>query len=43
MSTQIKRLIVLVAALAVVVAGCGRKIAPPTSVMDSPEYHYRTD
>ena len=29
------------AALVLVVAGCGRKIAPPTSVMDSPEYHYR--
>jgi len=41
MSTQIKRLIVLVAALALVVAGCAKKIAPPTSVMDSPEYHYR--
>jgi len=41
MSTQCKRLIVLVAALALVVAGCGKKIAPPVSVMDSPEYHYR--
>jgi len=40
MSTQIKRLIVLVAALALVVAGCGKKISPPTSLMDSPEYHY---
>ena len=41
MSIQIKRFIVLMAALALAVAGCGRKIAPPTSVMDSPEYHYR--
>jgi Tfp pilus assembly protein PilF len=40
MSTQIKRLIVLVAALVLVVAGCGKKISPPTSLMDSPEYHY---
>ena len=40
MSTQIKRLIVLVAALALVVAGCGKKTSPPTSLMDSPEYHY---
>jgi len=40
MSNQIKRLIVLVAALALVVAGCGKKVAPPTSLMDSPEYHY---
>jgi Tfp pilus assembly protein PilF len=40
MSTQIKRFIVLVAALALVVAGCGKKPAPPTSLMDSPEYHY---
>ncbi|MCK9420437.1 MAG: S-layer homology domain-containing protein [Nitrospirae bacterium] len=40
MSTQMKRLIVLVAAMALVIAGCGKKIAPPVSVMDSPEYHY---
>jgi Tfp pilus assembly protein PilF len=31
----------LVAALAVVAVGCGPKIAPPTSVMDTPEYHYK--
>jgi tetratricopeptide (TPR) repeat protein len=42
MVTQIKRLILLVAALAVVVSGCGPKAAPSTSVMDSPEYHYKT-
>ena len=41
MSTQIKRLIVLMAVLALVVAGCGKKIAPPMSVTDSPDYHYR--
>ncbi len=42
MLTQIKRLIVLMAALVLVVSGCGgKKIAAPTSVMDSPEYHYR--
>jgi tetratricopeptide (TPR) repeat protein len=40
MSTQIKRFIVLVAALALVLAGCGKKPSPPTSLMDSPEYHY---
>jgi tetratricopeptide (TPR) repeat protein len=34
-------LIVLVAALVLVVAGCGKKIAAPTSIMDSPEYHYK--
>jgi Tfp pilus assembly protein PilF len=42
MVTQIKRLILLVAALAVVVSSCGPKAAPSTSVMDSPEYHYKT-
>jgi Tfp pilus assembly protein PilF len=31
----------VVAALAVVAVGCGPKIAPPTSVMDTPEYHYK--
>ncbi len=41
MSTQIKRIIVIVAALALVVAGCGKKPVTPTSLMDSPEYHYR--
>lgn len=29
------------AVLAVVVSGCGTKIAPQTSVMDTPEYHYK--
>ena len=41
MSTQIKHFIVLLAALVLVVSGCGKKAAQPTSVMDSPEYHYR--
>jgi len=41
MLTQIKRLLLIVAAIAVVAVGCGPKIAPPTSVMDSPEYHYK--
>ncbi len=40
MSTQIKHFIVFVAVLALAVAGCGKKPAPPTSLMDSPEYHY---
>ena len=40
MSTQMKRLLVLMVALVLVVAGCSKKVIPPTSVMDSPEYHY---
>jgi tetratricopeptide (TPR) repeat protein len=36
-----KRLMLFAAILAVVIAGCGPKIAPPTSVMDTPEYHYK--
>jgi len=40
MLTQIKRMMILLAALAVVATGCGTKIAPSTSIMDSPEYHY---
>jgi len=31
---------VVLAVLAVVVAGCGPKAAPSTSMMDTPEYHY---
>jgi hypothetical protein len=31
----------LTAVLAVVISGCGPKIAPPTSVLDTPEYHYK--
>jgi hypothetical protein len=42
MFTLVKRLILVVTALAAVtaVAGCGPKAAPSTSVMDTPEYHY---
>jgi tetratricopeptide (TPR) repeat protein len=42
MVTQIKRLILAVAAmvLVIVVVGCGPKAVPSTSVMDTPEYHY---
>jgi hypothetical protein len=35
-----KRLMVVLAVLAVAVYGCGPKAAPSTSVMDTPEYHY---
>jgi tetratricopeptide (TPR) repeat protein len=36
-----KRLLIVLAAItALVVAGCGPKAAPSTSVMDTPEYHY---
>lgn len=37
---QRKRLMLLAAVLAVVVAGCGPKAVPQSSVMDTPEYHY---
>lgn len=41
MVTQMKRLFVLLAvATALIAAGCA-KPAPPTSVMDTPEYHYK--
>jgi tetratricopeptide (TPR) repeat protein len=40
MLTLIRRIVFLLTALAVVTAGCGTKIAPSTSIMDSPEYHY---
>jgi tetratricopeptide (TPR) repeat protein len=40
MLIQIKRIMVLLAALAVVASGCSTKLAPSTSTMDSPEYHY---
>jgi tetratricopeptide (TPR) repeat protein len=40
MFTRMKHLMLLVAVLALVVAGCGPKAAPQTSVMDTPEYHY---
>jgi hypothetical protein len=41
MHTQIKHFMLIIAALIVVVSGCGPKAAPSTSVMDTPEYHYR--
>ncbi len=42
MVMQIKRLMLALAAMALVVvtAGCGPKAAPSTSIMDTPEYHY---
>ena len=42
MFTLVKRLILVVTALAalILVAGCGPKAAPSTSVLDTPEYHY---
>jgi Tfp pilus assembly protein PilF len=40
MFTQIKGMIILLAALTVVTGGCATKTAPSTSIMDSPEYHY---
>ena len=42
MSTQIKRLMVVLVALfmTAAVTGCGPKAVPSTSVMDTPEYHY---
>lgn len=40
MFIQMKRLMVVLAVLAIAVYGCGPKAAPSTSVMDTPEYHY---
>lgn len=42
MVTHMKRLILLIAALAAVsvMSACGPKAAPSVSIMDSPEYHY---
>jgi len=42
MYTQIKHFMLIMAALIVVVSGCGPKVAPSTSVLDTPEYHYKT-
>ena len=42
MLKQMKYLMLALAVLAVAVAGCGPKAAPSTSVMDTPEYHYKT-
>ncbi|HYA86595.1 MAG TPA: S-layer homology domain-containing protein [Nitrospirota bacterium] len=43
MITQIKRLTVVLVVLFLVaaVSGCGPKAAPSTSIMDTPEYHYK--
>src|SRR5271169_1440821 len=43
MITQIKRLMVVLVVLFLVaaVSGCGPKAAPSTSIMDTPEYHYK--
>ena len=41
MFTLRKRLMLFVAVLSMMIAGCGPKIAPPTSVMDTPDYHYK--
>ena len=40
MFTRMKPLVLVLAALILVAAGCA-KPAPPTSVMDTPEYHYK--
>lgn len=40
MSLHKKSLMVLFMALAVVIAGCGKKTAEPLSVMETSEYHY---
>ncbi len=42
MITHTKRVLAVVAVIAAIVAaGCGPKAAPPTSVLDTPEYHYQ--
>lgn len=43
MITQIKRLMVVLVVLFLVASinGCGPKAAPSTSIMDTPEYHYK--
>src|SRR5574341_169254 len=42
MFMRMKFLPLIAVAAMFVFAGCGPKAAPPTSIMDSPEYHYRT-
>lgn len=42
MMTRTTPLLLVVLTIILVVAGCGAKPAPPTSTLDSPEYHYRT-
>lgn len=41
MFTQMKHVMIMIAALSILFTGCGPKVAPPTSVMDTPEYHYK--
>ena len=41
MATFKKPFILIAAVIVLLTAGCGTKAAPPTSVMDSPDYHYR--
>lgn len=41
MFTNMKKYVFFALVPAIVLAGCGTKIAPPTSVMDTPEYHYK--
>lgn len=41
MTIHLKRITLFAAVLAVLAAGCGTKTVPPTSVLDTPEYHYR--
>lgn len=41
MGNHLKPYVLITAIFVLLVAGCGPKIAPPTSVMDSPDYHYR--
>ncbi len=41
MMTRTTPLLLVVFTLILVAAGCGAKPAPPTSTLDSPEYHYR--
>jgi tetratricopeptide (TPR) repeat protein len=37
----LKHTVVALVVLSLALFGCGPKIAPPTSVMDTPEYHYK--
>ena len=41
MSTKTKSIMVLMAAMLLLVAGCGKKTVLPTSVLETPEYHYK--
>jgi Tfp pilus assembly protein PilF len=41
MHTTGKNIFVMLVMIVIVASGCGPKIAPPTSIMDTPEYHYK--